>query len=66
MKTDMLKELGKWLMDVAKYMATAILLSSLFTSFNGWRWYNYAFLILAIIFTLIVGLYLSNRKEKQQ
>lgn len=25
MKTDMLKELGKWLMDVAKYMATAIL-----------------------------------------
>lgn len=35
MKTDMLKELGKWLMDVAKYMATAILLSSLFTSFNG-------------------------------
>lgn len=31
----MRKELGKWLMDVAKYMATALLLSSVFSDMNN-------------------------------
>ena len=38
----MRKELGKWLMDIAKYMTTAILLSSIFNGIEEWAWYVYA------------------------
>ena len=34
----MKKELGKWLMDIAKYMTTAVLLSSLFNGMDNWAW----------------------------
>jgi len=36
----MKKELGRWLMDIAKYIATAVLVSSLFGGFeNTWLLY---------------------------
>lgn len=58
----MRNELGKWLMDIAKYMTTAVLLSSLFTGVNEWKWYLYVLLVLAIITTLVVGLLLTKKK----
>lgn len=55
-------ELGKWLMDIAKYMTTAVLLSSLFTGVSDWKWYLYVCLIIAIVSTLVLGLLLTKKK----
>ena len=60
----MKKELGKWLMDIAKYMATAILLSSVFNGIDEWAWYVYALLVVAVLVTLIGGLSMIKEKEK--
>ena len=60
----MKKELGKWLMDIAKYMATAILLSSVFNGIDEWAWYVYALLVVAVLVSLIVGLSMIKEKEK--
>lgn len=60
----MKKELGKWLMDIAKYMATAILLSSVFNGIEEWAWYVYALIVVAVLITLIVGLSMIKDKEE--
>ena len=60
----MKKELGKWLMDIAKYMATAILLSSVFNGIEEWAWYVYALIVVAVLVTLVVGL--SKIKDKEE
>ena len=60
---SMRKELGKWLMDIAKYMTTAILLSSIFNGIEEWAWFVYAFLVVAGFGTLLVGLSLVNDTE---
>ncbi len=51
-------------MDIAKYMATAILLSSVFNGIDEWAWYVYALLVVAVLVTLIVGLSMIKEKEK--
>lgn len=61
-------ELGKWLMDIAKYMVTAMLLSTVFTDLDSpiilW------FVFVASLITLLMGLYLvgkdNNVKKKQK
>ena len=60
----MKKEPGKWLMDIAKYMATAILLSSVFNGIEEWAWYVYALIVVAVLVTLIVGLSMIKDKEE--
>ncbi len=60
----MKKELGKWLMDVAKYMTTALLLSSTFGDMkNPWV---IASVIMASIITLFAGLCLINDKKRKE
>ena len=61
----MRKELGKWLMDVAKYMVTALLLSSVFGDLES------PLILISIIVasgsTLGAGLWLvRNKKEKEE
>lgn len=60
-------ELGKWLMDIAKYMVTAMLLSTVFTDLDSpiilW------FVFVASLITLLMGLYLvgkDNNVQKKQ
>lgn len=56
------KEFGKWLMDIAKYMTTAILLSTVFSEIqNIWV---YLSVILAVIITLVLGLILVRDKKE--
>ena len=60
----MRKELGKWLMDIAKYMVTALLLSSTFGEMTNQL--ILACVIVASAATLGAGLWLvrnTNRKE---
>lgn len=60
----MRKGLGKWLMDIAKYMTTAVLLTSLFNGVNEWAWYLYGLVVIAVLVTLATGLFLIKDKEE--
>jgi len=63
----MKKEFGKWLIDVAKYLTTAILLSSLFSDIKNWPWYFYLIMVVIIVAVLYVGLVLMEQsKEKNR
>lgn len=61
----MKKELGKWLMDIAKYMATALLLSSAFGDMESPL--VVVLVIIATALTLFFGLLLvKNKKEEKE
>lgn len=53
----MRKELGKWLMDIAKYLATAVLLTSVFNDIEN-AWVIYLSVTISIVITLVGGLWL--------
>ena len=57
----MKKELGKWFMDVAKYMVTALLLTTVFSDMNEPIIFFVAFLMSIIV----LGIGLSLVTEKQ-
>ena len=60
----MRKELGKWFLDIAKYMTTAVLLASLFSGMEEWEWYMYVVVVIAVLVTLATGLtLLKDNKE---
>ena len=62
----MKNELGKWLMDIAKYIMTAVILTSIFGEFSQ-KWIVYVGGSLTIACTLGWGLYLlkdSNDNKK--
>lgn len=60
----MKKELGKWLMDIAKYITTAVVLSSIFGDVQE-KWIIYVGGSLAIIVTLLAGLWLVKEEKKK-
>lgn len=60
----MKKELGKWLMDIAKYITTAVVLTSIFGDVQE-RWIIYVGGSLAVIVTLLAGLWLVKDKRKE-
>ena len=62
----MRKELGKWFLDIAKYMTTAVLLTSLFNGVNDWAWYMYGLVVLAVLLTLVTGLTLLKDKKEDK
>ena len=60
----MKKEFGKWLMDIAKYITTAVILTSIFSEIEQ-EWIIYVGGIVSISITLSVGLWLvRDKKEK--
>lgn len=61
----MKKELAKWLMDIAKYVTTAIILASFV---GGLRelWLLYTVSILIALSTLVSGILLYKRAEKDE
>ena len=60
----MRKELGKWLMDIAKYLTTAVLLSSVFNDIKE-SWIIYFVVSIAIVLTLLAGLWLEREEKKK-
>lgn len=60
----MRKELGKWLMDIAKYITTAVLLSSVFNDIKE-SWIIYFVVSIAIVLTLLAGLWLVREEKKK-
>ena len=61
----MKKEFGKWLMDIAKYLTTAVLLSSVFNDIKE-SWVIYLVVSVAIVLTLLTGLLLVNDKKEEK
>ena len=61
----MRKELGKWLMDIAKYLTTAVLLSSVFNDIKE-SWIIYFVVSIAIVLTLLAGLWLVREEKKER
>ena len=60
----MRKEFGKWLMDIAKYITTAVILTSIFDEIDQ-KWVIYVGGIISILLTLGIGLWLvQDKKEK--
>lgn len=59
----MRKELGKWLMDIAKYITTAVILTSIFGEVEN-KWIIYIGGLLSVIITLSAGLWLVKDKKK--
>lgn len=53
----MKKELGKWLMDISKYITTAVILTSIFGDVQE-KWVIYVGGSIAVILTLVSGLWL--------
>ena len=60
----MRKKFGDWLLDIAKYMATAILLTSIFSDMqNVW---TYIIVAITVLATLLMGLWLSRDKTSEK
>lgn len=62
----MRKELGKWLMDIAKYMATALILTTIFKDMSELVifWMAFFITIIALICGLILVKDSNNNKKK--
>lgn len=61
----MKKELGKWLLDIAKYITTAVILTSLFSSVEQ-QWVIYAGGAISVLLTLGMGLWLVRDKNNNK
>ena len=61
----MRKELGKWLLDIAKYLVTAVLLASVFSDIEE-KLIIYMVVSVAIIVTMGFGLYLVRDKKERR
>lgn len=61
----MKKEISKWLLDISKYITTAILLTSIFGDIKS-KLIIYIVCIASITITLGIGLYLSNDKKNKK
>ena len=62
--TPMKKEFGKWLMDIAKYITTAVILSSMFGSIEE-AWIMYVLGLLSAAASLIGGMWLLKGNKPQ-
>ena len=61
----MMKEVGKWLMDIAKYMTIAILVSSVFDTVRK-TWFVYVVISIIIMLTFCLGIYVIKYSEKEE
>jgi hypothetical protein len=58
----MRKEIGKWFFDVAKYAATAVLISSFLGDFEQ-KWVTYSVGIGTVVLCFLVGLFFLKDKD---
>jgi len=61
MKKETEKEIGKWFMDIAKYTATAALITSFLGGFEQ-KYMLYSFGLAFVLIFFIVGVLILNKK----
>jgi len=65
MKKETKKKIGEWLMDVSKYMLTAVVISSIFKDFEN-KWVIYVVGIAAVSVSLYIGVDMFDKNSKNQ
>lgn len=60
------EKLGDLLLDIAKYIITAILLATWFSDINQWSWYSYLLPIIAVVVAILGGLSLFNNNNSSR
>ena len=65
MENTWLENLGKYLLDISKYVATGVVISSLFKDVSDSSLIYIVGTVVAVS-TLIVGLVLTNKKKKRE
>ena len=63
MNTKKREKLGDLMLDIAKYIITAILISACFSGADEWKWYNFIYPIIAVALTIWIGLLLIDSKK---
>ena len=58
----MRKEVGKWFLDIAKYVATAVIISSFLGSFQQ-KWVVYVVGTSIVIVGFLIGIYFINERK---
>ena len=54
------------MLDIAKYIVTAVLLATWFSDVEKWEWYSYLIPIVVVVTITIGGLLLYNDDEKKK
>ena len=62
MKNQTKKKIAEWLMDIAKYMLTAVLISSIFKDFEN-KWIIYASCSVSVLLILYIGVNLFDKNS---
>ena len=57
------ENLGKYLIDISKYVVTGVLITSIFKDVDD-KFFIYLWSIIVAVIALIVGLLLTNKKKK--
>ena len=63
MKRETKKKVGEWLMDISKYMLTAVLISSIFKDFEN-KWVIYIVGTVAVSISLYIGVDMFDKNSK--
>ena len=63
MKKETKKKIGEWLMDVSKYMLTAVLISSFFKDLEN-KWVIYIVGSVCVILSFYIGVDLFDKNNK--
>ena len=59
------ENLGKYLLDVSKYVLTGVVISSLFQNMSDY-YVIYILGVITVLTTLIAGLILTNKKQEEE
>ena len=63
MQKETKKKIGEWLMDIAKYMLTAVVISTVFKDFEN-KWTIYVVGFVAVAISLYIGIDLFDKNSK--
>ena len=64
MNTKRKEKFADLLLDIAKYIITAVLLATWFSDVGSWEWYSYAIPVVVVVTITIGGLLLYKDDEK--
>ena len=59
------EKLGNYLIDISKYLLTGVFVTSLVKDMGDFKWLVYSSSALISALTLILGLILTNNKDKK-
>ena len=65
MRRETKRKAGEWLMDVSKYVFTAILISSVFKDFEN-KWLLYTVSAVCVILLLVIGMFVHDKYSNNQ